>query len=174
MKNSFKQRLLGAVILICIAMILWPVIFSEGVSPVPDRRSQIPEMPTFEKYTVVEPLRVDDIEPAPSAEPPAENPLPEPSTISSVDETPKLDQRGIPEAWVLQVASFSKADSAEELKEALQTKGYKAFTRKITGKADAATRVYVGPKLTRDAFSKDKIAIDKEFMLNTIVVRYEP
>ncbi len=175
MNDGFKQRLVGAIVLACIALIVWPVIFSDPGGPSLDRRSQIPATPTFDKYTVPEPVRPDNIEPVAVAKvQPEPDVLPEKSVITEQDNKPKQDKRGLPESWVLQVASFAKAANAKELKQALQKKGYKAFTRNITTKEGKSTRVYIGPKLTKGAFSKDKPLIDRTFKVNSIVLRFDP
>lgn len=173
MNKGLKQRLVGAVVLASIALILWPLIFSDTDRPGLDRRSQIPAMPRFKKYTVAEPERsanVEPVQPRMAAEP---SPSVTVARPPEDDSKPGLDQRGLPESWVLQVASFSKAANAEELKRALQKKGYKAYTRSITTAAGKATRVYVGPRLARKSLLKDKSAIDKMFKVNSIVVKFE-
>ncbi|MEE8057879.1 MAG: SPOR domain-containing protein [Pseudomonadales bacterium] len=189
MNDGFKQRLVGAIVLACLASILWPVIFSGPNSPALDRRSQILEMPVFKKYSVAEPVRPDNIERV--VRPKVEElsaALVTPAkrvSLSAVDnasrladKSPRLDDRGLPESWILQVASFTKASNAEALKLALQKKGYKAFTRYIAtdvvtkqGEGNV-TRVYIGPKLSKGAFNKDKPLIDKAFLVNSVVVKF--
>ena len=180
MNDSLKQRSIGAIVLACIALIVWPVIFSDPGGPSLDRRSQIPATPDFKKYTVPEAVRPDNIEPVAVAKVEPE-PIAAPEAAVSakndkkaVQEKPRQDERGLPESWVLQVASFTKAANAEELKLALQKKGYKAFSRPVVTKEGKATRVYIGPKLTKQAFTKDKRVIDKAFKVNSMVLRFEP
>lgn len=176
MNDGFKQRLVGALVLICIAVILWPIIFSDPNQEILGRSSQIPDMPVFEKYSVAKPQRPDNIEPVIIApvEPEAVKPA---STADNRGAAPKpqqpgQDSRGLPKSWVLQVASFSQASNAEELKRALQKKGYKAFTRKVGTQQGSAIRVYIGPKLSKTAFNKSKPRIDKAFSVNSMVVRF--
>jgi len=173
--DSLKQRLLGAVVMSCIALILWPVIFSDVGSPVVDRRSQIPPIPGFEKYQVEQPVRPDNIEPAvllvASNESVAEV-VSEPTETAAAK--PLLDKRGLPRSWVIQVASFAKKSNAKELMLALQQRGLKAYTR-VQGTAKGnSTRVFVGPKLTRAALDKDRIMIDREYSLTSMIVPFNP
>jgi DedD protein len=203
MNEGFRQRLVGAVVLTCLALIAWPIVFSDVSNPVVDRRSQIPPMPVFEKYSIEQPTRPKDIDPVPDAEiepvsdaeladiEPNEsavsgNVVDEPkaalasstendeAAVSVVDEKPGLDDRGIPASWVLQVASFSQEKNANELKLKLQQQGYKAYTRKVTTTDGFATRVFIGPRLTKQALLDDKPAIDSMFNVNSLVVSFKP
>jgi len=176
MNEGFKQRLVGAIVLLSLGLILWPVIFSDS-SPEIDLVSEIPPTPAFKRYAIKEPLRVSDIEPI--SKPAEEYTVAAPDPVDAVASTekgssePTLDTRGLPEAWVLQVASFSLQKNADELEKALQAKGYKAFTRTIGTGAGKSTRVYVGPRFRKTAFNNDKAAIEKEFSVESIVVRFQ-
>jgi DedD protein len=181
MNDGFKQRLVGAIVLVSIVLILWPVIFSEGINPAVDRKSQIVSPPAFDKFTVSAPERST---PMPVKLKPTTEPVEEqislkqqavikPNVKPAIKEQPKLDSQGLPEAWVLQVASFSQRKNADEVKEALIKMGYKAYTRTIKTPEGPSTRVYVGPRFTKSAFSKDKLAIDKAFSVKSILVRFE-
>ena len=185
MNDGFKQRLVGAIVLLAFALILWPVIFTDPNAIVMDRTSQIPPTPAFEEYRFAEPVRPQNIEalskpspepvvakPAPEPEPQAE-PQPKAQPKAKPGPEPKLDNKGLPEAWVLQVASFSQPEKADQLKQALQKKGYKAFTRSISTKSGKSKRVYIGPRFKKDAFNKDKKTIDKTYKVNSMVVKFE-
>lgn len=177
MNDGFKQRLVGAIVLLVVALILWPVIFTDPDGIVMDRTSQIPPAPAFEKYHVDKPVRPQTIEPANKPKPAAVKPAPKlQSKIQARSEAkpvPKLDKKGLPEAWVLQVASFTQPQKADDLKQALQKKGYKAFTRVKSTKEGKLKRVYIGPRFTKDAFNNDKKTIDKRHKLESMVVRFE-
>ncbi|MBL4826566.1 MAG: SPOR domain-containing protein [Spongiibacteraceae bacterium] len=186
MSDGFKQRLVGAIVLGSVVLILWPVVFSDATGPVVDRRSQIPTPPPFEKYTVPQPTRPANVEPI--REDGVQNeqewvnstpvvieqpePINKPKPKKQVNELPKLDKKGLPVSWVLQVASFSKQANAQDLKENLQKKGYKAYTRRIKTKSGESVRVYVGPKFTKAAFAKDKKVIDKAFKVKSLILRF--
>ena len=184
MNDGFKQRLVGAVVLISVALILWPVIFTDTSTPGLDRSSEIPATPSFDKYVVAEPDRVAGLDPIAKPQPLVEESAPEPlsrpepesqtQTIPKVDNEPRQDANGLPVAWSLQVASFSQQENAEELKLALQKLGHKAYTRSITTKEGKSTRVYIGPRFSKDAFDQDRKDIDQRFKVNSIAVRFEP
>ncbi len=180
MNDGFKQRLVGAIVLLAIALILWPVLFSDPDGIVMDRTSQIPATPAFEEYSVAKPVRPQNLEPIrkPSPEPVAAvEPQPKPEVQVNKEpetqSTPRLDKKGLPEAWVLQVASFSQPKKADDLKQALQKRGYKAFTRSISTKEGKSKRVYIGPRFKKDAFKEDKKTIDKAYNVQSMVVKFE-
>ncbi|WP_101759534.1 SPOR domain-containing protein [Oceanicoccus sp. KOV_DT_Chl] len=176
MNDGFKQRLVGAVVLVCLALIMWPLIFSDADRIAMDRTSQIPPTPAFEKYTVTAPARPPSIEPVVT---PQEQPVAAPTpSLPKAEEppiklTPRLDSRNLPEAWVLQIASFSETANARELTKALVEKGYKAYTRTVTTSDGPSTRVYIGPRLTSDAFDDIMPTINKAYGVKAMVVRYE-
>lgn len=176
MNNGFKQRLVGAIVLLSVALILWPVIFSDS-RPDIDLVSQIPPTPAFKKYVVPELVRPRELEPI--SKPVEHNTEAEPDQAMAGEDSkesmsePVLDSRGLPEAWVLQVASFSLQKNADELKQSLQSKGYKAFTQTVGSGNSLSTRVYVGPRFKKDAFNIDKVNIEKEFSVKSIVVRFQ-
>ncbi len=165
MNDGFRQRLVGAIVLICLALVIWPMIFTDVESPIVDRRSQIPDMPEFERYTIEQPVK-------PEVAAPTNTDVITDSTLGPGEEQ-GLDRRGLPVSWVLQVASFSKEENAQELKRKLQQKGYKAFIKTVKAGASTSSRVYTGPKLNKTQLAKDKKAIDKAYKLKSVIVRYE-
>jgi DedD protein len=176
MNDGIKQRIVGAVVLVSLALILWPLLFSPNDNIAMDRTTQIPDTPDFEKYTVSAPTRPTDIEPVETPQPtPVLAPeTPAPSVEKKVSQqAPVLDSRNLPVAWTLQVASFSDAANASVLTTKLIKQGYKAYTRTIKSSTSPSTRVYIGPRLTQDAFDKILPEINKSYGVNAIVVRYE-
>jgi len=173
--DGLKQRLLGAVVMSCIALIMWPVIFSDVGGAVVDRRSQIPPIPAFEKYQVEQPIRPDNIEPVEFAVGKSEV-INEAASdpIEAVAVKPSLDERGLPRSWVIQVASFAEKTNAKELMLALQQRGLKAYTRVQGTAKGTSTRVFVGPKLSKAALDKNRIMIDREFSLKSMIVPFSP
>ena len=171
MNDGLKQRLVGAIVLLCLALILWPVIFSDTERSVVDRNSQIPPMPDFEKFTVSEPVIPEQQQP--QLQQP--EPVPEIANVENTQPTekPQLNDANLPVSWVLKVGSFKEPGNAETLKLALQKLGHKAYTRSVTTANGRATRVFVGPRFRKSDFDKDKASIDKMFTVTSQVVRFE-
>jgi DedD protein len=172
MNDGFKQRLVGAVVLVSLGLILWPLIFSDAGGPAVDRRSQIPPRPDFEKFTVKEPVRPAGLKPVPTAQVSSEYAIT--AKLLSKEEGRKLDKQGLPISWTLQVGSFVQPKKANELKASLQKSGYKAYTHTYQSPEGQSTRVFIGPKFQRDTLLKIKTKVDKVHSVNSMVVRYVP
>jgi DedD protein len=119
---------------------------------------------------VVEPA---DIAAEPTPEP-AKTPLPPPRTREEAPEKLAMDSQGVPLAWILQVASVSSADKAEQLRQQLLQKDRKAYTRKVKSEGRELYRVYIGPKFERARLEELQAEVDREFGVKSLIVRYVP
>ena len=63
MNDILKQRLVGALVLIALGVVFWPVIFVQSERPALDRSSQVPPMPGMEKTVIETPQPLPDIDP---------------------------------------------------------------------------------------------------------------
>jgi DedD protein len=197
-----KQRLIGALILLALAVIFWPIIFVEPGSEEVDRRGEMPPPPGLAATPVGPPdpvglrqsppimleepaVAVPEPEPEPDRAqvPPPPEPAQEaePAAVSPGvpvrDEAPeqlRLDENGVPLAWVLQVASVSSGDKAEDLRGRLLALGHKAYVEQASVNGRALYRVYVGPKFERAALERLQKNIDAEFGVSSMVRRYVP
>ncbi len=213
MNNVLKQRLVGALILVALGVVFWPIIFVEpeargglradipprpGVDtspmekPSPAGRRPSPALLGQDQGVLATPDSKPEVEPAerddvPSAEPvePAAPAPPVRAESRSEDEIasaardeapvqPRLDAQGVPIAWMLQVVSVSRKDSAESTRQGLSELGYKAYVK--TGEVNGKTvyRVYVGPKFDRAKLEAIQGDIDKRFGVKSMVRRYYP
>ena len=177
--SLLRRRILGAFVLVCLSVILWPVFFSDVTGPFVDTSRQIPTSRTFTQYTVPEPVIPVKI--------PAVQPRVIPQSVTPVvgDETrppakpeplpkPALDARGLPISWAVQVGSFSNAKNAQDLKARLLKQGYKAYTEAATTEAGKTIRVFVGPMVSKKQSTEQKIKIETAFNLKAKVIRYAP
>ena len=85
-----------------------------------------------------------------------------------------MNESGLPDAWVLQVASFAEQSKANELTESLRAKDFKAFKKTVKIEGKTLHRVYIGPKLDRRRVVVDKERVDKLLATNSIVLKYVP
>lgn len=85
-----------------------------------------------------------------------------------------LGDNGMPAAWMVQVASFGAEDRANALRDQLLQDGYTAFTRTFDNNGGKLTRVFVGPKISRDNALEVKESLDKSLKINTLVVSFSP
>ena len=89
-------------------------------------------------------------------------------------EKPRLDSKGIPIAYVLQVASMADRDRAEKVHDSLLELGHKAYLRQVKLGEAVMYRVYVGPKFEKLRLATVKPEIDKIFKVDSVILRYVP
>lgn len=198
MRESVKHRLIGAAVLTAVAVLFLPSFFKDRQQYQVDTTSHIPARPSITAVAFDEPMQPEDIEPAPSPEtmflpdddqspidaiPPAE--LPEVSATqasvtavssSSVsrDSVPALplNTQGIPNAWVIQVASLGSQEAANKLRDQLQADGHKAYVRAVPN--TSAYRVFIGPKQDKSEALAIKSQLDKRLKVNSLVLPFKP
>jgi len=182
-KHAFKQRIIGAIVLVALAVIFIPILLPGhrdfGFTDT-DTDSHIPPKPAE-----LENLKVLELEkplPAPAPREVIRTPIDErsPPAPKTESETPAVEQKPVtaetkpttppvsqetksdttttPKAWVVQVGSFSQRDNALRLRDQLRSKGYKTFVEQISTADKAFYRVRVGPVVTRD----NALALQKE------------
>lgn len=152
LKPALRERLLGALVFLCLGLIFYPVVFDTRDEFVVNRETQVPtqlirvapmelEEPVISDPDVVVPIADEMFVPD------------EPTSVvdSALAETQGiLNEEGVPNAWILQLGSFSEVANAEELEQRLLEAGYRAYIRR-TESADGSPRhrVLVGPYLDR-------------------------
>jgi DedD protein len=94
-------------------------------------------------------------------------------TASSVPAMP-LNQKGLPDAWVVQVGSFTTKEAANKLRDDLQADGQKAYVRTTTSGNTAISRVYIGPKLDKNQALALKEQMDRRLKVKSMVMRLQP
>lgn len=191
MKQSLRQRLVGALVVVALGAILWPIIFDEGPSRVISKESIIPPQPAIQ-HVVIEPINNPVTETTADFGPRDEQGLPvleEPdqevmaelppeqdinhkqaSPEVNVVESPSINEQGLPEAWSIQIGAFSNQTNALNLVDRLKQAGFKAYLRESQGIA----RVLVGPKLSKRAASDEMALIRDQFHMQGRLVRYAP
>jgi len=186
--DGLKQRLVGALVLVALGVLFVPVLFEPENRRVVDRTTQIPPAPQVTPLVLKDPVRNDAIEAVKPAgemyellpEPDAANAALKQSTETTKAAPPAspdrrvLDERGIPKAWAVQVASFNTEKRARVLRDQLLDQDYPAFTRTLETSKGRMTRVYVGPKINRDKALKLKATLDKSLKIDSLVVKFSP
>ena len=85
-----------------------------------------------------------------------------------------LNQKGLPDAWVVQVGSFTTKEAAYKLRDDLQADGQKAYVRTIISGNSAISRVYIGPKLDKNQALALKEQMDRRLKVKSMVMRFQP
>lgn len=192
MDTPLKQRLVGALILVALGVVFWPIIFVPPERESPPRAEGIPAAPRVDSSALPSPdsegLRaspepaiaaqddeIDVVMPgAPRNSAPAAEPQPGPVTRDAAPEVPSLDADGIPIAWSLQVATMSSRDNARQLRDELNDTEMKAYIRPLQRGNDTLYRVYVGPKFERRQLESIKQQVDSRYGVESLIARYVP
>jgi DedD protein len=75
---------------------------------------------------------------------------------------------------VLQAGAFQDKTNAEELRDRLLKGGHRAFVQTSTAGGKATHRVFVGPKMTREALVAEQAALQRKFGVKTMIVPFVP
>ena len=169
MNDHLKQRLVGAVVLVALAVIFVPMLLQgHKRSGIPMFGSNVPSKPDLKAGEIDIPLQVPSPAPAAAATAieqvakpaPAARPAPKaaaPAAVPAVPSAPAQTLKpAVPvsttppaEAWAVQVGSFGEVHNAMKLRDSLRAKGYPAYVEQIRVSHGASYRVRVGPMLAR-------------------------
>jgi DedD protein len=191
--NGLKQRMVGALVLLALAVIFLPMLLSrqdELRHVVVDAPAMpaAPAMPQIElqPVTVPEPQILSE-EPVPAqpgegravepvAPEPALAPVAKPEAVvavpakSAAATVSRLDANSLPVSWSVQLASLSSRSGAESLQKTLRSQGYNAYIRHV----DGMNRVFVGPLIERAEADRLRDQLKRQHKLNGFVVRFQP
>ncbi|HCB17848.1 MAG TPA: dedD protein [Alteromonas sp.] len=174
MAAALKNRLVGTVILVAVAVIILPDMLDGKKSSNGDVFVNVPAAPA--KKPIVNPEPFPDERVVASAQRPVEivneKPVDEPgSPVESVPEASSdstaqvnnspnddLARQTVVEApeeseqnnsWVIQLGSFRHQKNVKQLLDKLENAGYRAFSRPIETSSGPLTKVFVGPNLNK-------------------------
>lgn len=188
-----KQRFVGFVVLLAIALIFWPIVF---VTPENADDFELPvfEMPPKPVVAVSErrePVlnkvdqsvlpKVQEREPAIIQPIDIASPAPdlalvdadeEPEQQSSALQRADFDDQGLPVSWELQVATFSTAERAQEIALELRNKGHKAYVSAVTIDGTKLFRVRIGPKMQKERLRDLQPDIDAYYGVESSIIRF--
>jgi DedD protein len=187
--GAIKQRLVGAVVLICAGVVLWSLLFTGPKVRQIDRESQIPPAPEKVRINVADPQprNVEPVDTDLASKPQFDMPVtdevaeqaasesapPKPAPALPAAATEHQDARGLPIAWVVVVGSFADSAKADGIVQQLQQRGHKAFSEKLSRDGRTLYRVSVGPKLEKSQAEKIKPDIDALLKVNAVVRKFE-
>jgi DedD protein len=98
------------------------------------------------------------------------------SSAAKADQVPALplNAQGLPEAWVIQVASLSSQEGANKLRDQLQVEGHKAYVRAVPSANGNIYRVFIGPRQDKAQLQAIKTQLDKRLKVNSLVLPFKP
>ncbi len=183
MKQTLKQRMVGAIILAALAVIFIPMLLKgpvdQGLTDVPiaipprpvvevdEALAAAPEEPPVSDadFTRSVPLESDHVQPPPE--------LPAESAPVALDEPSPVEQTP-PElaSWAVQVGSFGRESNAVGLRDKLRASGYSAYVDAIDGNGERFYRVRVGPVVSREEADRLKDDLVGKVQLKGLVVSH--
>jgi DedD protein len=195
MEQTLKQRLIGAIVLVSLAVIFIPIILEGPDDEWTPRNHSIPEQPQMDyradmelelppeaaeadAAVVEEVISVEQLEPEPSRdvattaapektpEPVKTAPEPAPPVKPAVPDTPVL------KGWFVQVGSFGQEMNASGLRDRLKAAGYQVELRAVELGKKHAYRVLIGPSASRAAAEKVAVKLKTGQQLKGMVIEY--
>ena len=180
--SNIRHRLVGALVLIALAVIFLPMIF-DGKDLGSKIKSKIPPKPIMLADVTL------DLEEAKAAEETfkavAEGVgkqqvgTEEPDQPIAVDRTSELNPSDekvfIGQAFVLRVGTFKNLENAQGIKKRLQQDTRNAFVKTITYQnGSQAFQVFLGPELSEQEVSKWQAELKSELKLDAMIEVFNP
>ncbi|WP_283786323.1 SPOR domain-containing protein [Bermanella sp. WJH001] len=178
MDEGLKRKLVGAGVLVAVAIVVLPQLSTTAgdasylAKSVPIE-SNIPDMSMPLPKSLAIPMSQ-----------PSEVAMNTPEAVTQTDikvdqqtlklkafQKPVLENTGQSVVWHIQVGSFSKASNAFELRDNLRKAGYAAF--EAVSKDGAYTRVFVGPSTQKQQLEEQMLAIKQAFKIQGQLVVFE-
>ena len=202
MDSMLKQRLVGAIIIVSLAVIFIPLILEGPEDELASRNQEMPPPPRIDYQAEVElPIPTETPEPvaAPDSQPGRESPVvaaapqaaaepePVPPPAEPVAETTAAETPAPPPAapapaassppaaagtWAVQVGSFSQQLNAQGLRDRLRKAGYTVFLRDVKTGNTHTWRVLLGPLNDRGKAEQLRDRLSREQHLKGIVIQH--
>ena len=166
MDRALKERVIGAIVLVVVAVLVVPV-FLDGTSTDAEVVSSVVTLPgqnDQESMTQTVVLNRDRTEPVPSSvsRPAESKPAPvikdPPATTNknallslNDDNKSVMASESATGMWAVQLGSFSNQENAERLAADLRKQGYAAFLSRLVTDSGALHRVRIGPQKNRES-----------------------
>ncbi len=197
MHQRLKERLVGAAVLVVIAVIFIPMLLTGPIDSGSITKTNIPERPTEKFNSKLIPL-TDSLKPATKVEKNDSIRAANTNTAGkasdksksntsekteSISDTSVVAKKPVQEkivkdkqvgltAWVVQLGSFSSKVNADKLNLNLRKSGFPAFVEPITQKGKTSYRVRVGPEILRADADGLLKKIKAKMKLDGIVLNY--
>ncbi len=195
MERRLKERLVGAVVLVAIAITLIPIILSDPPETSVVSGSDIREKSEMGFSSRIIPIVEDDAEAASSTiestktgsedsksgkvqkenkqDVLVEENISENEKISSAKEAVQNDvEVGSSVWWIVQLGSFTDAENAASLKEKLKEAGFQAFVEPFKENGEISYKVRVGPEIKRLEVDLLLKSLKEKTKLDGIIISY--
>ena len=181
MESKLKQRLVGAVILISLAVIIVPLLLDGNEA---ERRQmlKLPARPDIELNAVTVDgitAKMEQMERSSASRLPQEvaddtdyASLVPGSAVDSADPSSEfmLDKNNLPVSWVLQLGSFESRARAVGLREQLQAANFRSHIQQSEA---GMFRVLVGPMVSKQSLTEISRQIEKTIKARGVILPYD-
>lgn len=184
-----KHRIIGAIVVVALAVIFVPMILGEREAPLPEAVSVPPEASQAAgEANKVAVTRVPPPAPARAAEPATSQAAagtpataaPEAATAErkatatakASSSTESKASAAASSGWVVQVGTFSNATNASRLEQKLRAEGQPVRAERVSLQSGKAVRLRVGPFRDRAAALKAQERIQKDVGVKGVVLAY--
>jgi DedD protein len=193
--SKLRQRLVGGVVLLSIALILLPALVDYQREP--DRVAdpvKAPPAPPYRDYQsrvvpieislpttdpgnqgVISRTLIDQPARAVSEDTPVSTPpvARTPVALARKDEDSVTEPvRSLNKGWVVQVATFSNSSSAEKVRSQLADMGFVVFVEPVKTPAGNMSRVRIGPEIDRERAEANQAKLQANTEYAGIILRF--
>lgn len=193
METQLKQRLVGGVVIVCVLAIFLPILLHKPKSdqaqsvpmtiPKPQTISEMSlQLPEAQPSTVAPKVVATATDKLMAAQAAVVQPVvakKAPSKAHTAAVAPhtintKILQSAIatPQAWVVQLGSFSQAQHAHQLVKQLRERGFDAYSRSTDLNHQRIVRVFVGPEINLQTMRHINKKLQHDFHLRGVVRKY--
>lgn len=183
MTEDLKKRLIGAAVLVSLAVIFIPMLLEENTvidssihsTNIPEIQSNILKKPALSEKDIEQ--RKKDFEFGTTITPAADTEvktveISKPDSGEAEVKNGSLATRVGLTSWMIQVGSFSSQDNAGKVVEQLRQAGYDTHLETAQVQSKTVYRVRVGPEIDRKRADEAAQKIAKKFFLTPKVIRY--
>lgn len=173
MNERVKQRVVGVIVIVALAVIFVPLMFDLRQQPAMDTQlSPVPPMPD-DLHPLTLPLDSSDVTTPEAMAPSADRHAAEANNSPPVPEkTFQSEANPLAQAWVVQLGSFEEEKNAQALTNRLRQEGFHAFVEEVADSKNGSFRVRVGPEVTRAGADAIKAKLQKQMKLQAMVMAY--
>lgn len=174
MNERVKQRVVGVIVIIALAVIFVPLMFDlRQQSAMDTQLSPVPPMPD-DLHALTLPLDPSAVVTTPEAAAPstdgrAAEAINTPPVLEKTFET---EANPLVQAWIVQLGSFEEEKNAQALTSRLRKEGFHAFVEEVADSKNGSFRVRVGPEVTRAGADAIKAKLQKQMKLQAMVMAY--
>lgn len=186
-KINIKQRIVGAIVIFCIAIIVLPIIFKpndelakqfkvNSIPPIPEQMTR-----EFKQYN----NKFPKLEAMPELPQPKAIPIDKYNQDGIDDVVIKTSQKAnyknakkptvndYSQSYTIQIGSFSKKQNAINLDKKLRAKHFKSYIEKVSLTSGQSYRVRVGPYLKYDQITAIQKKVKRQFKVDARIVNHQ-